>query len=122
MKLLLDEHYSPAIAAQLHRRRHDVIAARAQPDLHGMADATLLAFATAHSRAVVTENVADFVELHRTAVISGRRHFGIVFTSGRRLPRNARNIGKMVRALDALLDANRSDHALLNQTWWLEPA
>ena len=122
MRLLLDEHYSPTIAAQLRQRRHDVTAARAQPDLHGLPDAALLAFATGQRRAVVTENVADFVELHRAAVITGHRHFGIVFTSSRRFPRNTRSIGRMVRALDALLAANRSDDALLNQTWWLQPA
>ena len=122
MRLLLDEHYSPTIAAQLRQRRHDVTAARAQPDPHGLPDASLLAFATGQRRAIVTENVADFVELHRAAVITGRRHFGIVFTSSPRFLRNTRSIGRMVRALDALLAANRSDDALLNQTWWLQPA
>ncbi len=119
MRLLLDEHFSPAIAAQLRRRRHDVMAARAQPDLHGLADAALLPFATSQRRAVVTENVADFIELHRAAVITGRRHYGIVFTSARRFPRNTRAIGSTVRALDALLDSHRGDDALLSQTWWL---
>jgi hypothetical protein len=119
MRLLLDEHFSPRIAAQLRRRRHDVVAARADADLHGLTDAALLAHATAQRRALVTENVADFVELHRAAVISGRRHFGIVFTSSRGFPRTTRAIGRLVRALDALLDANRPEDALLDQVWWL---
>jgi uncharacterized protein with von Willebrand factor type A (vWA) domain len=121
MRLLLDEHFSPRIANQLRRRRHDVVAARAQADLHGLSDAELLAFATGQRRALVTENVADFAELHRASIITGHRHFGLVFTSPRRFPRTARGIGKLVRALDALLDANRGDEALLNQTWWLAP-
>jgi predicted nuclease of predicted toxin-antitoxin system len=120
MRLLLDEHFSPQIAAQLRQRRHDVIAARAQSDFHALTDADLLAHATARRRALVTENVADFVELHRAAVVSGDRHVGIVFTSARRFPRTTRGIGRLVRALDALLDEHRSDDFLVNQTWWLE--
>ena len=120
MRLLLDEHFSPGVAAELRRRRHDVVAARSDRNLHGLADAQLLAWATAQRRALVTENVADFAELHRSAVVSGDRHFGIVFTSARRFPRAERAIGRLVAALDALCDANPADDALLNQTWWLE--
>jgi predicted nuclease of predicted toxin-antitoxin system len=119
MRLLLDEHFSPRIAAQLRQRRHDVVAARADPDLHGLTDAALLAHATVERRALVTENVADFVELHAAAVVSGRPHYGIVFTSARRFPRSTRAIGRLVRALDALLDAHLPDDALVNQTRWL---
>jgi hypothetical protein len=120
MRLLLDEHFSPQIAAQLRRRRHDVIAARADDNLHGLTDAALLAHASAQRRALVTENVAGFVELHRAAVITGRQHYGIIFTSPRRFPRTTRAIGRLVVALDARLDAKRPPDALLNQVWWLE--
>jgi len=119
MRLLLDEHFSPTVAAQLRRRRHDVSAARADANLHGLTDAALLAHATAERRALVTEIVADFAELHRAAVVSGRRHHGIVFTSGRRYPRTTRAIGRLVRALDAFLDENRAEDVLLDQVWWL---
>lgn len=121
MKLLLDEHFSPEIARQLRTRGHDVFAARERTDLHGLADADLLALATTERRAVVTENVADFVELHRMSVVTRRPHYGIVFTSPRQFPRARRAIGRMVRALDALLTARPSDDALADQTWWLEP-
>lgn len=121
MRLLLDEHFSPRIATELRVRGRDVIAARAEPELHGLSDEQLLAFATAQGRAVVTENVADFIELHRATIVSGRRHFGLTFTSPRRFPRTTRGIGRIVRALDALLDARHPDDGLVNQTWWLEP-
>jgi len=64
--------------------------------------------------------VADFAELHRAAVITGDRHFGIVFTSARRFPRAERGIGRLLAALDLLCDGNPADEALVNQTWWLE--
>lgn len=121
MRLLLDEHFSPEIARQLRTRGHDVVAARERAEVHGLTDADLLALATAESRAVVTENVADFVELHRRSVITRRPHFGIVFTSPRGFPRTRRAIGRMVRALEALLSAHASSDALADQTWWLEP-
>ena len=121
MKLLLDEHFSPKIASELRRRRHDVVAARAEPALHGLSDAELLAFATSERRALVTENVVDFARLHSAALIAGRRHFGLIFTSPRQFPRTTRAIGRLVRALDALLDDRRTDDALESQTWWLDP-
>jgi predicted nuclease of predicted toxin-antitoxin system len=121
VRLLLDEHFSPEVARQLRRRRHDVIAASTQAELHGLFDAELLAHAAGQRRALVTENVADFVEIHRAIVIGGRRHYGLVFTSPRQFPRTKRAIGRLVRALDALLDGNRADDALVNQTWWLDP-
>ena len=122
MKLVLDEHFSPEIARQLRRRRHDVVAAREDASLHGLTDADLLAHATRERRALVTENVVDFVELHRMALVGGHRHFGLVFTSARTFPRSTRAIGRLVRALDALLDERRADDALADQVWWLEAA
>lgn len=122
MRLLLDEHFSPEIARQLRGRGHDVVAARERAELHGPTDTDLLALANTESRAVVTENVADFVELHRRSVITRRPHCGIVFTSPRGFPRTRRAIGRMVRALDTLLSAQSSNNALADQTWWLEPA
>jgi hypothetical protein len=121
VRLLLDEHFSPEIARQLRRRRHDVIAASAQAELHGLSDAELLAHAATEHRALVTENVADFAELHRTTVISGRRHYGLIFTSPRQFPRTSRATGRLVRALDALLDSYPADEGLVSQTWWLDP-
>jgi predicted nuclease of predicted toxin-antitoxin system len=120
VKLLLDEHFSPKIASRLRRRQHDVLAARALPELHGLSDPDLLAFATNERRALVTENVADFAELHRAAITTGRRHYGLIVTSPRQFPRTARAIGRLVRALDSLLDNHPADDDLERQTWWLE--
>lgn len=85
MRLLLDEHFSPEIARQLRARGHDVDAARERPELHGLTDADLLEVARVERRALLTENVADFMELHRRALVAGT-HAGLVFTSGRRFP------------------------------------
>ncbi|MDQ2934627.1 MAG: DUF5615 family PIN-like protein [Chloroflexota bacterium] len=119
MRLLLDEHFSPEIARQLRDRGHDVIAARDGAELHGLADRDLLGMATTERRAIVTENVVDFVELHRSSVVSGTDHYGLVFTSPRGFPRTRRAIWRLVRALGVLCAARPADDALRGQTWWL---
>jgi len=117
LRLLLDEHSSPEIARQLRRRGHDVIAARERVELHGLADRELLAFAATERRVLVTENVADFAELHRQSVVGAPPHAGIVFTSPRRFPRTRRGIGTLVRALAGLVTDGPAE--LDGQTWWL---
>jgi hypothetical protein len=116
-RLLLDEHFSPEIARQLRSRGHDVVAARERIELHGVSDRELLGIATDEGRVLVTENVIDFVELHRQSVLTGVSHAGLVFTSPRQFPRTRRAIGKLVRALDAWLTEEAGDRA--GQTWWL---
>jgi hypothetical protein len=120
VRLLLDEHFSPEIARQLRHRGHDVVAARERAELHALSDRELLDVATAERRAIVTENVVDFIELHRSAVASGMDHYGLVFTSPRRFPRTRRAIGRLVRALDTLCGARPPSDTLRGQTWWLE--
>lgn len=121
MRLLLDEHFSPEVARQLRDRGHDAVAVRELVEVRGLSDRDVLGLATLERRAIVTENVADFVELHRSAVVASASHFGIVFTSPRQFPRTRRAIGRIVRALDSLLVAHPSADALRDQTWWLEP-
>lgn len=116
-RLLLDEHFSPEIARQLRGRGHDAAAARERPELHGLADRELLAVAADERRVLVTENVADFAELHRQSVLRGVPHAGLVFTSPRRFPRTRRGIGPLVRALEAFLADGPPE--LAGQTWWL---
>ena len=117
LRLLLDEHFSPEIARQLRSRGHDVFAARERVELHGLADRELLSLATVERRAIVTENVADFAELHRQSIGRGDPHAGLVFTSPRRFPRTRRSIGRLVRALDRLEEEGPRE--LDGQTWWL---
>ena len=117
LRLLLDEHCSPEIARQLRSRGRDVIAARERPELHGLSDRDLLAVAATERRAIVTENVADFAELHRQSILRGDAHAGLIFTSPRRYPRTRRGIGTLVRALDGLISDGPGD--LAGQTWWL---
>jgi hypothetical protein len=119
LRLLLDEHYSPRIAQQLRRRGHDVVSVSERAELIGLSDADLLRMAAAERRALVTENVADFVELTRHFAAREEDHYGLIFTSSR-FPRSRATIGVFVRQLGRFLRARPEDDALRSQVRWLE--
>jgi hypothetical protein len=96
--------HAPVVAAQLRLRGHDVVAVRERPELVGLTDRDVLEAATVEQRALVTENVKDFVVLHQEMTSGGKRHAGIVFTHPRRFPRHARgHVGILVDALAQFL-------------------
>ena len=119
MRLLLDEHYSPKIAEQLRKRGHDADSCAERDDLRTLGDRDLWARAADERRALVTENVADFMPLVRAAAAAGERHFGVVFTSPHSLPRGAGTIGVYLERLDRFLHDHPADDALADQAHWL---
>jgi hypothetical protein len=58
--LILDEHYSDAIAKELRERGHDVISVVANSELRGQSDSEIYRFGAENGRRVVTENIKDF--------------------------------------------------------------
>ncbi len=67
MRLLLDEMFPPAVARALREQGHDVVAVLEVTDLVGASDVELFSWAQQERRAIVTENVADFLALERDA-------------------------------------------------------
>lgn len=105
MKLILDEMHSHLVATTLSERGHDVIAVLLDPALRGIADRDLLALAASAGRALVTENVGDFMRLHRAWVAEGRTHAGLVFTHPKSYPRAKKGYpGDLIAALERLLE------------------
>ena len=119
MRLLLDEHYSPAIAEGLRRRGQDVISIHERPDLAGLEDFQLFPRLAPERLAILTENWADYREEMRKAAAAGRDHYGVLFTSRRRLPRGKGTIGLYVRILGDFLDRHADEDAILNSYRWL---
>ena len=101
--LLLDEMFSPVIAADLRQLGHDVIAVADRPDLRSKSDEEIFAWASAEKRWLLTENVKDFRPIMLRALSAGTPGCGLLFTSSRAFPRSRKNPGSLVRALDAWL-------------------
>jgi hypothetical protein len=118
MKLALDHHYSPAIAAELRKRGFDVIAA-VERGWETEDDEALLGICDKEWRALVTNNVADFSVIARGWALEGRRHSGLIFTSDASMPRGRQTIGRYVEALEELLLANPRDDAFTDRVQWL---
>lgn len=120
MKLLLDEQFPPDIARRLRERDHDVIAVCERQDLISAEDETLLALSTAEKRALLTNNVRDFVPIATRWVGEGRSHHGLLLVSDRTLRRSRKTIGAYVGAIDRLLRKNPAEDDLRDQIRWLQ--
>jgi hypothetical protein len=106
LKLLLDEMYTPAIAAELRALGHDVVSLHdpGQSMLAGAPDADVLATAQREARTLVTENVRDYRPLESGLLADGSHHAGLVYTTNRQFPRgDPATTGRLIIALDALL-------------------
>jgi predicted nuclease of predicted toxin-antitoxin system len=111
VRLLLDEMYPGAITTALRDRGHDVVAVQDVPSLREMKDVTLFQYAQAERRALLTENVRDFIPLDSTMHEGGIAHHGLIFTSNRAFPRHRdRFIGHVVAALDTYLIQHGDDN------------
>ena len=113
MRLLLDEHLSPAIADQLRARLHDVVTV-VEAGLAGMTDERVLAWAVREQRAVVTNNIQDFRALHADSLRTSSPHYGIVLVSTGKYSLRRDNPGPLVAALDRLLVQSPATDALLD--------
>jgi predicted nuclease of predicted toxin-antitoxin system len=121
MRLLLDEHLSPRIAAELRRTGHDVIAMAERPDLRGRSDDDVIDVATAEGRAFVTFDIVDHLRIQGTAVRLRRPHPGLVLLTPTSWRPSDQGIGGLVRALSNLIDADPADTALVDRVVWIEP-
>jgi hypothetical protein len=125
VRLLLDAMYWPALADQLVARGHDVSAAVARAELAGLGDEDLFDAAQAERRAVVTENVGDYVPIVGAYAAAGRAHHGLVLVAASAYARDRANreatLGRMVTALDALLTGHPGEDAGSLVTWLRDP-
>lgn len=105
VRFLLDEMFSPAIAAGLRERGHDVIAVADRPDLRAKSDEEIFAWASAEARWLLTENVKDFRPIMLRTLPGGLPGCGLLFTSSRAFSRSRKNPGPLINALHAWLTA-----------------
>jgi hypothetical protein len=119
LKLLLDEMFSPLVAAELRAREHDAVAIRERDEWQSLPDPEVIALGRTEQRAVVTANLRDFRPLHAELVApGGEGHAGMVFVPASfRLTRAA--TGKIVEALEVPLAQNPGDADLANGETWI---
>lgn len=110
-RLLLDEMFSGAIAAQLRAKGHDVVAVVADPALAGLADDQILAQATATGRVLVTANIKDFMPLDARYRAASQAHAGLILVSAKTFPQDRSFTAAITTALSALLDQSHSIQA-----------
>jgi predicted nuclease of predicted toxin-antitoxin system len=120
VRLLLDAMYAPVIADQLRRRAHDVVSAHERDRLEEASDEALLAIATSERRAIVTENIHDFMDLDAEYRQAGRQHCGIILTTNKGYSRHpSGGVGQLVTALDAWLRDHPEEATEDSTIWWL---
>lgn len=116
MRLFLDEQISPVVSSRLRERGFDVVSPH---DLgtRGRSDAEQFTWAAAERRAIVTYNVVDFLALADQFLTRGQDHSGLILVSERTIPQ--RDVGGLLRALEAALAAYPREGALRNQVVFL---
>lgn len=118
--LVLDEMFSPTIAAALRDRGHNVVAVAERVDLRAMTDPDVFAWAATHQTWLLTENVKDFRPILLQAMHAGSAPAGLLFTSCRTFPRSRNNPGPLVEALHAWLRAGPPPAPIV-EDWLTEP-
>jgi hypothetical protein len=122
LRLLLDEMFTAAIAKSLRAQGADVVAAQEMTRLRGLDDPSLFRAAQEERRAIVTENVGDFLDLDGLARERGRAHYGLIIVSPSARPRRRGAFaGALARALESFL-SNHPDDERTSAIWWLQPA
>lgn len=119
MRLVLDEHIDSAIAVQLRRRGYDVVAVTEKPDLTGLADSDLMAWAADAGRVLVTYDARGFAPLAEVRQVREEPFAGLIFISSKRYPQGPQSYGALVRDLARVLAAHSAPTALTGRSRWL---
>jgi len=117
--LLLDEMFSPAIAAELQSRGVDARAVAADPVLRALSDLEILQTALLERRVVVTNNVADYESLRRAWQAAEREVPGLIYTSDLSFPRARAFFSRLTAALEVAAAAHEA--ARHGGVLWLTP-
>lgn len=119
MKLLLDEMYPARLARALRERGADAEGVDERSPLRGLSDEELLVVAAGEGRALVSENVADFMRLYGEWGSADRRHAGIVAALSSRFSRTPAGYEVLLDSLVELCTQHPGDEALADAVHFL---
>jgi hypothetical protein len=119
VKLLLDEMYPARLARALRERGTDAEGVDERSPLRGLPDEELLIVAAREGRALVSENVADFMRLYGEWAAAGRRHAGIVIALSSRFSRTPVGYEALVDSLVGLCAQRPGREALADAVHFL---
>lgn len=117
LRLLLDEHFSPAMAAALRDNGIDAVAVLERADLIGRSDSVVLRAAAQEQRVVVTADVTTF----GAACQDIEDHVGVVFVPPGTFRWSLSGAPRIVLALGALVQSPPPGLGELPIQWWLRP-
>jgi predicted nuclease of predicted toxin-antitoxin system len=120
-RLVMDEVFSPTIAAALRDQGDDVIAVAERGELRAMNDEEVFTWAISQGRWLLTENVKDFRPILLRALQADTPVSGILFTSGRSFTRSRKNPGPLIQAIHARMVSGPPEPPL-TEDWLLNPA
>jgi len=104
LRLLLDEHISPAVAGGLRRRHRDLavvcMVEWGNGEFLGRPDSACLQQAATQGLTLVTYDRRTIPPLLKTWAEEGRRHGGVIFVDEKTIP--PPDVGSLVRALSNL--------------------
>lgn len=111
--------YPGRLARALRERGADAEGVDERGPLRGLADEELLVVAAREGRALVSENVADFMRLYGEWGAAGRRHSGIVIVLSSRFSRTPAGYEVLVNSLIELAAQHPEDEALTDSVHFL---
>lgn len=115
MRLLLDEMYAPALAGLIRSEGIDATSI-VETGRSGTPDAEVFSIALAEDRVLLTENVADFVQIASAHSSTGLRHPGVLIALSSRFSRRPAGFASLVAAIAAV-----RDDALVDRIVYLSP-
>jgi predicted nuclease of predicted toxin-antitoxin system len=101
LKVLLDEMYPDALAKELAQVGIDAVTV-ADLGLSGQPDISVFSASLVEGRAVLTENVSDFVRIAAEHSASGGRHAGVIIALSNRFSRRPAGWQALVAAIHAM--------------------
>lgn len=122
MRLLLDEMYPARLARALRERGLDAEGVDERPPLRGLADEELLVIAAQEQRALLSENVADFMRLYGEWAAGRRAHAGIVIALSSRFSRTPDGYEALVAAIAELCSQRPGSEGLAEEVHFLARA